>query len=93
MKSRKNHRALVFAALTVAALSIWLAAPSAAQSTAKPSGVVDDWSFHRLVFSHPGTVADAMRNGTVEKWNKIVNDPRYQMELRRRSLAQTLQAP
>lgn len=88
MNARKNRRALITAALTAAALSILLAAPAAAQSNAEPPGVVDDWTHHHLVYSSPGTFADAMRNGTVERWHKIVNDPRYQMEQRRRSLGQ-----
>ena len=53
---------------------------------------MDDWSNHHLVFSNPGTLADAMRTGTVDRWYKIVNDPRYQNELRRRSLSARPQA-
>ena len=70
-----------------AALPLLLAAPCAAQRMAHQLGVVDDWSTHHLVFSNPGTIADAMRSGTVERWYKIVNDPRYQNELRRRSMS------
>ena len=66
----------------------WLAA----QTAAKRIGVVDDWSNHHLVFSNPGTIADAMRTGTVDRWYRIVNDPRYQNELRRRSLSARPQA-
>ena len=88
MKSQKNRRALVMAVLTAAALAISLAAPAAAQSNGERSGVVDDWSHHHLVYSNPGTLADAMRNGTVDKWYKIVNDPRFQMAQRGRVLPQ-----
>ncbi len=90
MKLRKNPSAPISAALSATALALLLAAPSAAQS--RPAGVVDDWSFHRLVYSSPGTLANAMKNGTLARWNNIVNDPRYQMELKRRNLAQTQQA-
>ncbi len=91
MKSRKNIRALIVAALT-AALYLSLSSPSAAaQSNGEPSGVVDDWTFHRLVFSNPGTQADAAHRGTVEKWQAMTNDPRYKMELRRRKLSQALE--
>ena len=72
IESRKNRRARVISALTAATLSFLFAEPSAAQTTAKPLGVVDDWSFHHLVFSNPGTLADAMRTGTVDRWSKIV---------------------
>jgi hypothetical protein len=59
----------------VATLSVLLAAPSAAQGTVKPCGVVDDWSIRRLVFSNPGTVADAMRKGTVENAHTTERTP------------------
>ena len=88
MKFREDRRALLIVALKIAAVSILLATQSAAPSTAMRSGVVDDWSYHHLVFSNAGTLADAMRNNTVQRWYRTVNDPRYQNELRRRSLAQ-----
>ena len=76
-----------------AALYISLSSSSAAaQSKGEPSGVVDDWTFHHLVFSNPGTMTDAAHRGTVEKWQAMTNDPRYKMELRRRSLSQALEA-
>ena len=86
MKPREDRRAIVAAALTLAALLLLPAAPSAAQTIAKPAGVVEDWSHHHLVFSNPGTLPDAVRTGTVDKWYKIVNDPRYRNEQSRRML-------
>ena len=50
-----------------------------------PGGVVDDWSFHHLVFSNPGTFADAMKNGNFREWNKILNDPRFHMQQMKRN--------
>jgi hypothetical protein len=50
-------------------------------------GLVDDWSTHHVKFSNPGTEADAIRNGTHDKWLRIVSDPRYQMQQLRRSAA------
>src|SRR5580704_10891489 len=44
MKSRKNRKTPVMAALGPAALFILLAAPAAAQGNAYSAGVVDDWS-------------------------------------------------
>ena len=43
-------------------------------------GIVDDWSHHHLIFSNPGTMQDAIRNGTYEKWRQIVSDPRYRVQ-------------
>ena len=52
-------------------------------------GLPDDWTYHHLVFSNPGTEEEASRNGTHERWLKVVNDPRYIMQqLRRRAPAQ-----
>ena len=41
---------------------------------------VDDWSHHRLVFTNPGTADEAIKNGTYDKWLKVVNEPRYVMQ-------------
>ena len=86
MNPRKHHRASILPVLA-AALPIFFAPPSAAQASASPAGVVDDWSYHHLVFSNPGTLANAMRNGTAQQWYNIVNDPRYQNEQRKHSLS------
>ena len=82
---RKLALALRFAALGLALL---LAIPFVGQQAATPqaTSVVDDWSHHHLVFSSPGTLGDAVRTGTVDKWYKIISDTRYQMQQRRRSL-------
>jgi hypothetical protein len=50
-------------------------------------GIVDDWSHHRLIFSNPGTAVEALAQGRVAEWYKIVNDPRYIMQQRRRNPA------
>lgn len=47
-------------------------------------GRVEDWTHHHVFFSNPGTMEDAIRNGAYEKWRRIVNDPRYQMQMMRR---------
>ena len=49
------------------------------------NGVLLDWTHHHLVFSDPGTAADALRNGTYERWLKITTDPRYIMHQQERS--------
>jgi hypothetical protein len=48
--------------------------------------VPEDWSHHHVVFSSPGTLEEAAKNGTFEKWSRIVSDPRYQMQQRKRQI-------
>jgi len=40
-------------------------------------GVPTDWSHRHVIFSNPGPEAEAIKNGTHDRWLKIVNDPRY----------------
>jgi hypothetical protein len=44
------------------------------------TGIPDDWTHHHIVFSNPGTEAEAIKNGTHDRWLRIVNDPRYQLQ-------------
>jgi hypothetical protein len=75
--------------LTVVALAAF-AIPALGQEEAttpvQGGSYVDDWSHHHLVFSNPGTEQDAIKNGTHERWLKITNDPRYQMQIKKRSM-------
>lgn len=50
------------------------------------TGVADDWSHHHVVFANPGTVDDALKSGSYEKWTKVVNDPRYVLQQLKRGL-------
>jgi len=50
-------------------------------------GLVEDWSTRHVVFSNPGTLEDARRNGREEDWRRIVSDPRYRMQWVRRYAA------
>ena len=69
-------------------LAILLPSPtSGQQASVNQVGVPDDWSHHHLIFSNPGTFADAMKNGTFLEWYKTVNDPRFQMQQMKRNLA------
>jgi hypothetical protein len=43
-------------------------------------GVPTDWSHRHVVFSDPGTEAEAIKAGTHDRWLKIVNDPRYAIQ-------------
>jgi len=40
-------------------------------------GVPTDWGHRHVIFSNPGTEAEAIKAGTHDRWLKIVNDPRY----------------
>jgi hypothetical protein len=79
---------------TLAALMA-LNAPGRAQDTAQ-SAAVHDWSHHHIVFSTPSKERDAMKSGHYSEWLKIVNDPRYTMQQRKRDspiMRPTLVAP
>jgi hypothetical protein len=51
------------------------------------TGFPQDWSHSHLIFANPGSFAQAVRNGSVAHWYRIMNDPRYQMQQLRRSAA------
>ncbi len=75
-----------FAVILAVGVALTCAAPASGQAaTGAKGGVADDWSHHRLIFSNPGTAEDAVRNGWYGQWLKIVNDPRYQLQERKRS--------
>jgi len=51
-------------------------------------GLPDDWSFHHLNFTDPGTEEEATKVGAHEEWLRVVNNPRYVIQqLRRRQPA------
>jgi hypothetical protein len=54
---------------------------------AAPVGLPDDWSHHHVVFSYPGTAVDAVRNGSYDRWARIVTDPRFALQQRKRAAA------
>jgi hypothetical protein len=53
----------------------------------QPTGFPQDWSHSHLIFANPGSFAQAVRNGSVAHWYKIMNDPRYQLQQLRRNIA------
>ena len=87
MKSPAKFATSRFCRIAAAFLLAFVLTPAQAQQP--PSnvgfGVIEDWSSHRVVFSNPGTLIDAVMSGKRERWEKIVNDPRYQMQQIRRS--------
>jgi len=47
--------------------------------------IPDDWSHHYVVFSDPGTEQDALRSGRYERWQSVVNNPRYVIQQLKRN--------
>lgn len=66
--------------LPVMAIALSLVAPLRAQDATVRHAVTKDWITHHVVFSNPGTKEDAIKNGTFDRWLRIVNDPRYIMQ-------------
>src|SRR5580698_479015 len=63
------------------------AVPALGQSDAPRQFAVDDWTHHHLVFSNPSNLPEEQRN-------KILNDPRYQLQQRKRNhTRQAVEAP
>jgi hypothetical protein len=56
----------------------------APQNQSWNGGVVDDWTQHHVIFTNPGTLEEAFRKGAYQDWQRIVTDPRYQMQQARR---------
>jgi hypothetical protein len=50
------------------------------------TGIPQDWTHHQVVFSNPGTEAEAIKRGTHDRWLRIVNDPRYIIQQLHRGL-------
>jgi hypothetical protein len=48
-------------------------------------GIVEDWTHHHVVFSNPGTAAEALAEGRFEQWYRTVNNPRYIMQQMKRN--------
>jgi len=51
------------------------------------AGVPDDWTHHRLIFSNPGTAAEALEKGNYNQWAEIVRDPRFALQQAKRAAA------
>jgi len=79
-----------FAALAVTAacsLPMWAGTTTAsAAGNAQISGIPEDWSSHRVIFSNPGTADEANRAGRYAQWSATVSDPRYKIQQIRRSM-------
>ena len=72
--------------IALIALAIALgAALSLRGQQSQPPGVPSDWTHHHVFFSHPGTIEQAVQNGTYDRWLRIMKDPRYTMQQLKRS--------
>lgn len=60
--------------------------PAVHTSGVEIGGIPDDWSHHRVVYSNPGTEAQAIERGRYGEWLKTVNDPRYVIHQLKRGL-------
>jgi len=57
-------------------------------------GVVDDWSFHHLVFSNPGAYEQVIAKGAYSKWINLQYDTRFILQqMKRSSGVKTLAEP
>jgi hypothetical protein len=72
------------AALGIAAFGLAISVPAA-----RGQGIPEDWADRHAVFSNPGSITDAVNSGSVEKWYKIVNNPRFIAQTRKRRSAAT----
>jgi len=85
-------KAFLLTAAMVAVLGISARAqeaPAVHVDSATVTGLPDDWSFHRVVFSDPGAEQEASAKGSHDWWLRVVNDPRYVLQqLRRRGPVQ-----
>ena len=71
------------------AAAIFLVLPVLAQQNQSSNdGIVDDWTHHHVVFSNPGSLENAINNGTSERWERIVSSPRYRMQWMKRNVVQ-----
>jgi hypothetical protein len=75
------------AALLVAGLMVQAGAQDNPSET---KGLPNDWTHQHVIFSNPGTMQDAIQNGTYERWLRVQTDPRFKMQQLRR---QTVQLP
>jgi hypothetical protein len=86
----KVKRSFVFAALLLLAtigLVFLVLSPGVARGNGgvRMWGVPDDWTHHHLIFSDPGSFADAVNHGSFERWYKVVSDPRFIIQQAKRA--------
>lgn len=70
--------------VAAALLAVRTITPALGQNQSYNGGIVDDWTHHHVIFADPGTLEDAIKKGKYQEWQRIVTDPRYQMQQARR---------
>jgi len=88
MKRSMTFLFVRYAGCALVAMAFSFAAPVSAQGPffGTMQGP-DDWTHHHLVFSNPGTAADALRNGTYDQWLKVAGSDRYILQHAKRAAA------
>jgi len=51
------------------------------------AGVPDDWTHHRVIFSNPGTAAQALEKSDYDQWARVVRNPRFVLQQVKRAAA------
>ncbi len=72
-------------AFVVVVMVVFVSLLQRARAQGHGMGLVDDWSHHHLIFSNPGTFAEAIANGRYSQWYQTVTDPRYIMQQMKRN--------
>ena len=67
----------------VIVLVVLASGPAFAQR--ESTGYPEDWTHHHVVFSDPGNLHDASARGSFDTWYKVVTDPRFIFQQRKRA--------
>ena len=88
MRLQNNLRLSIASVLGCVALIASVALSLAAQDNpSQPKGAPDDWTHHHVIFSNPGTMQDAIKDGSYERWLRVQTDPRFKMQQMKRQAA------
>lgn len=70
-----------FRLLGLSLLIVLAVRPALTQQKQTPlQGIVIDWTSQHVIFSNPGRMEEALTKGTLNEWERIVTEPRYQMQ-------------
>jgi hypothetical protein len=79
-----SSAAVIFGLVAISSVLI-TGEPASPTASRHHVGMVEDWSFHRLVFSDPGTYEQAIATGAYSKWLNIQYDTRFILQQTKRS--------
>ena len=87
MKVKRSFFSAALLLLATIGLGFLALSPEVARGTGgfRMWGVPDDWTHHHLIFSDPGSFADAVNHGSFERWYKVVSDPRFIIQQAKRA--------